>query len=148
MSNFRRLVKALVDPVAAQYKNDTFCCEIDEFDSQTRDEAIDFIRYYRTTPDTGFGASTNQNPAEMSEEDFFKETVIGTDGYWGSVPVRLMTTDFILSVLEDFPHAASGLPVKFITDNPDVLNYIKSNMENNESFKNTYDWLIEKGFIQ
>lgn len=140
MSKFRRLVEVLVDPLEAKYKNDTFCCEIDEFDGQTRDRAIHFIKCRKSYDDL--------DPAEMGEEEFFKEAVMGCDGYWGYVPVRLMTTDFILSVLEDFPHAASGLPKKFIIDNPAVLNYIKNNMANNRSFKYTYDWLIERGLIQ
>ena len=147
MSKFRQLVEDFLDPIAAQYKNDKFCCEIDEFDDQDRDEAIDFIRFYKTTPNTGFDAAINKEPSEMTEEEFFKEAVIGTDGYWGNVPTRLMTTDFILSVLRDFPSAASLLPVEYMTQE-DVLNYIKDNMENNKSLKNAYDWLIEKGYIQ
>ena len=140
MSNFRRLVEALVDPLEAKYKNDTFCCEIDEFYKEPHDKAIDFIKFCKSQDGVG--------PEEMGEEEFFKDTVMGCDGDWGYVPVRLMTTDFILSVLEDFPHAASGLPKKFIIDNPAVLNYIKINMWNNRSFKHTYDWLIERGLIQ
>lgn len=140
MSNFRRLVEALVDPLEAKYKNETFCCEIDEYDISTRDDAIHFIKYCKNY--------CGEDPAEMGEEEFFKDTIFGCDGYWGFVPVRLMTTDFILSVLEDCPHSASLLPTKFKTDNPAVLNYIKNNMWNNRSFKYAYDWLIERGLIQ
>ncbi len=142
MSKFRRLVKALVNPVAAYYKNDIFCCEIDEIDELPRDEAIEFIAANKG-PGTEFF-----DHAEMSEEEFFKNDIMGCDGYWGLVPVRLMTTDFILSVLKDCPLAVEILPLQFLIGNTDVLNYVKNNVENNSSFKETYDWLIEKGLLQ
>lgn len=142
MSKFRRLVQAFLDPVAAEYKNDIFCCEIDKNDEQTRDEAIELVEHVKSWYREDF--------EKMSEEEFFKIHVVdGCDGYWGSVPVRLMTTDFIISVLKYVPWAVEYLPLQFLIGNTDVLNYIKNNLEKYGSlFKNTYNWLIKKGLLQ
>lgn len=86
------------------YLLDTFVCEKDNLDTFSKKEAAETAEYIITHID---GAN---------EKEKFQNWVIGTDGYWGNTPTRLMTQDFILEVLERFPFAYKLLPNEYKTN--------------------------------
>ena len=83
---------------------DTFVCEKDAFDRSNRKQAIETSKYILN------------NVEGDTEEDKYINWIIGTDGYWGDTPTRLMTYDFISKVLKRFPFAYKLLPDKYKTD--------------------------------
>lgn len=86
------------------YLLDTFVCEKDNLDTFSKEEAVETAEYIVAHID---GAN---------EKEKFQNWVIGTDGYWGNTPTRLMTQDFILEVLERFPFAYKLLPDEYKTN--------------------------------